>query len=317
MRGLAMVVPVMLAAPSWAQPYPKQYPTKPVRIITAEVGSANDLAARMVAQGLTGVFGQQFIVDNRGGGLCIDIVARAQPDAYTLLFFGSAVWTSPFMRDNWPWDPTRDLTAITAGVSSPNVLTVHPSVAVKSAAELIALARAKPGFLNYGAGTIGASPHLSAELFKSMTGLNILRVPFKGTGPAMTALVGGQVHMMFVGTGSITPHVRAGRVRALAVTSSKPTALMPGVPVLANDVPGYESASMMGFFGPAKLPPPLLARVSKEIVGVLRQTEVTERLFATGNEVIANSPAEFALTVKTEMAKWSKLIREAKLKDDL
>ena len=153
MHRLAVVAFIVSAATAWSQQYakqyPMQYPTKPVRIVTAEVGSANDLAARMVAQGLTHVFGQQFIVDNRGGGMCIDIVARAQPDAYTLLFFGSAVWTSPFMRDNWPWDPTRDLTAITAGVSSPNVLAVHPSVAVKSAAELIALARAKPGYLNW------------------------------------------------------------------------------------------------------------------------------------------------------------------------
>lgn len=153
MRGLIVIAVATLgtlatlASLASAQHDPKQYPTKPVRIVTAEVGSANDLAARMVAQGLTHVFGQQFIVDNRGGGLCIEIVARAQPDAYTLLFFGSAVWTSPFMRENWPWDPTRDLTAITAGVSSPNVLAVHPSVAVKSAAELIALARAKPGYL--------------------------------------------------------------------------------------------------------------------------------------------------------------------------
>jgi tripartite-type tricarboxylate transporter receptor subunit TctC len=302
---------------SWVAPLSAQpYPTKPVRIVTAEVGSANDLVARMSAQGLTSIFGQQFIVDNRGAGLTVDIVARAQPDGYTLLLFGSAVWTSPFMRDNWPWDPTRDLTAITAGVSAPNVLAVHPSVPVKSAAELIVLAKARPGHLNYGAGTIGASPHLSAELFKSMAGVNILWVPFKGTGPAVTALIGGQLHLMFVGTGSITPHVKAGRVKALAVTSLNPTPLMPGVPILANDVAGYESASMMGFFGPAKLPPHVLQRLSKEIVGVLRQPETSERLLATGNEVIANGPAEFSAIVKSEMAKWGKLIREARLKHE-
>lgn len=309
---VAAALPVLSLAAA-AGPGPA-YPSKPVRIVTAETGSVNDVVARIVAQGLTASLGQQAIVDNRGG-LGPEIVARAQPDGYTLLFYGSAVWTSPFMRDNLPWDPIRDFVPITSAVSTPNVLAVHPAVPAKSAAELIALAKAKPGQLNYGAGTIGASPHLSAELFKSMTGLNILRVPFKGTGPAVTAMIGGQVHLMFVGAGSVSTHVKSGRLRALAVTSLQPSALMPGVPVLANDVPGYESASVMGLFAPSKLSPTMVQLLHREIIRVLKQPEVTERLFSTGVEVIGNSPAEFSDQVKREMNKWGKLIRDGRLRE--
>jgi tripartite-type tricarboxylate transporter receptor subunit TctC len=221
------------------------------------------------------------------------------------------------MRDNLPWDPIRDFAAITAAVTSPNVLVVHPTVAAKSASELIALAKARPGQLNYAAGTIGASPHLSAELFKSMTGVNILRVPFKGTGPAVTGLIGGQVHLMFAGAGSVSTHVKSGRLRALAVTSLQPSALMPGVPVLATDVPGFESASMIGFFAPAKLSPAMVQLLHREIVRVLRQQEVTDRLFAAGVEVVGSTPLEFAAKVKSEMDKWGKLIKDARLREDM
>jgi tripartite-type tricarboxylate transporter receptor subunit TctC len=300
------------AAPVAAQ----QYPTKPVRIVTAETGSANDLVARIVAQGLTAGFGHQVIVDNRGGQ-AIEIAARALADGYTLLFYGSAVWTSPFMRDNLPWDPIRDFVAITSAVSSPNVLVVHPAVAAKSAAELIALAKAKPGQLNYGAGTIGASPHLTAELFKSMAGVNILRVPFKGTGPAVTGLIGGQVHLMFAGSGSVSTHAKSGRLRALAVASLQPSALMPGVPPLANDVPGFEAASMMGFFAPAKLSPAMLQLLHREMVRVLRLPDVADRLFAAGVEVVGSSPEAFAAKVKAEMQKWGKLIKDSRLREEM
>lgn len=294
----------------------QNYPAKPVRIVTSEIGSANDLVARIVAQGLTAAFGQQVIVDNRGG-IAIEIAARAPADGYTLLFFGSAVWTSPFMRDNLPWDPIRDFAAITVAVNAPNVLVVHPSLAVKSAAELIALAKAKPGQLNYGAGTIGASPHLSAELFKAMAGVNILRVPFKGTGPAVSGLIGGQVQLMFAGSGSVSTHVRSGRLRALAVTSLQPSALMPGVPLLANDVPGFEVGSMIGFFAPAKISAAMVQLLNREMIRVLRQPDVAERLFGAGVEVVASTPVEFSARIKAEMAKWGKLIKDSRLRDDM
>lgn len=300
-----------VAAVSAAQPL---YPIKPIRIITAEVGSANDLVSRIVGQGLTASLGKQVIVDNRGG-VGIEIAARAQPDGYTLLFYGSAVWTSGFLRDNLPWDPQRDFVAITSAVSSPNVLMVHPSLPVQSTAELIALAKAKPGLLNYAAGTIGASPHLSAELFKAMAGVNILRIPYKGTGPALAGLIAGQAHMMIAGAGSVTGHVKSGKVRGLAVTSLKPSALMPGLPTLAEILPGYESASMMGFFAPAHLPPAMVTRLHGEVLRVLNTREITERLFGAGVEVVGSTPREFADKIKFEMDKWGKLIRDSRLRD--
>ena len=290
------------------------YPTKPVRSITSETGSANDLVARIVANGLTATLGKQVIVDNRGD-VGIEIAARSQPDGYTLLFYGGAVWTAPFLRDNTPWDPLRDFTTITIAVTAPNVLLVHPSVPVRSTAELIALAKAKPGYLNFAAGTIGAAPHLSGELFKAMAGIDIVRLPYKGTGPALAGLMAGQAHLMIAGTGSVTGHVKSARVRALAVTSLQPTALMPGVPALANDLPGFESSSTIAFFAPAHLPPPLLTRLHRDIVQVLNTRDITERLFSAGVEVVGNSPREATARVKLEMEKWGKLIREAGLRN--
>jgi tripartite-type tricarboxylate transporter receptor subunit TctC len=290
------------------------YPTKPIRIITSETGSANDLVARIVANGLTTALGKQVIVDNRGG-VGIEIAARSQADGYTLLFYGGAVWTAPFLRDNTPWDPLRDFTAITIAVTAPNVLLVHPAVAVRTCAELIALARAKPGYLNFAAGTIGAAPHLSGELFKAMANINIVRLPYKGTGPALAGLMAGQAHLMIAGTGSVTGHVKSGRVRALAVTSLQPSALMPGLPTLASDLPGFESSSTIAFFAPANLPPPLLTRLHREIVQVLNTRDITERLFTAGVEVIGNTPREATARVRLEMEKWGKLIREAGLRN--
>ncbi len=290
------------------------FPVKPVRIITAEAGSANDLVSRIVGQGLTAAWSKQVIVDNRGG-VGIEIAARAPADGYTLLFYGGAVWTSPFIRDNLPWDPARDFVALTSAVSSPNVLLVHPSLGVTTIAELIALAKAKPGALNYAAGTLGASPHLSGELFKAMAGVNILRIPYKGTGPALAGLMAGQAHMMIAGAGSVTGHVKSGRLRGLAVTSLKPSALMPGLPTLASELPGFESASMMGFFAPAQLPPAMVTRLHRDIVQVLNTREYTDRLFTAGVEVIGSTPREFADKIKFEMEKWGKLIRESRLRD--
>jgi tripartite-type tricarboxylate transporter receptor subunit TctC len=192
---------------------------------------------------------------------------------------------------------------------------VHPSLGVTNTVELIALAKAKPGALNYAAGTLGASPHLSGELFKAMAGVNILRIPYKGTGPALAGLMAGQAHMMIAGAGSVTGHVKSGRLRGLAVTSLKPSALMPGLPTLASELPGFESASMMGFFAPAQLPPAMVTRLHRDIVQVLNTREYTDRLFTAGVEVIGSMPREFADKIKFEMEKWGKLIRESRLRD--
>ena len=287
------------------------YPNKPIRIMATQPGGLTDIVARLIAPGLTANLGQQIVVDNRGALIAVEIAAKAPPDGYTLLVNGSAFWLLPLLRNNVSWDPVRDFAPITMAVRSPSVLVVHPSVPVKSVADLIALAKARPGALNYAAGTIGATPHLAAELFKAMAGVNIVRVGYKGTGPSVIALVGGEVHLMFAGLGSVAPHVKSGRLRALAVTSAQPSALVPGLPTVAASLPGYEAASILGIFAPAKTPATIINRLHQEIVRAINRTEVKERLFNAGVEVVGSSPEEFTATVKDDMARMGKVIKDA------
>ena len=290
------------------------WPAKPIRIVTVAPGSANDIVARLIAQELRPALGQTVVVDNRGT-IAAEIVARAPADGYTLLLYGSAVWLSPFIRSNTPYDPVKDFAPITLVASSPNVLVVHPSLPVKSARELIALARSRPGDLNYAAGSLGAAPHLAAELFKSMAKLNIVRVAYKGTGGSLIGLLSGEVEMMFPTAGSVTPHIKSGKLRALAVTSLQPTALAPGLPVLAAALPGYESVSLNGMFAPAKTPDPIIRQLNQEIVRIMTRAEVKEKLVAAGTDAMATTPEEFAATIKSEMAKWGALIRDAGIRE--
>lgn len=290
------------------------YPSKPIRIVTVAPGSANDLVTRLISQELRTALGQAVIVDNRGG-IAAEIVAKAPPDGYTLLFYGSAVWLAPFTRDHVPYDPQRDFAPITLAASSPNVLVVHPSLPVKSAKELIALARARPGELNYAAGTLGAAPHLAAELFKAMAGANIVRVAYKGTGPSLIGIIGGQVEMMFPTAGSVMPHIKSGKLRALAVTSLQPSALAPGLPVLAATLPGYESVSLNGMFAPAKTPETHISLLNQEIARIMARPEIRERLLHAGMDAMHTTPDQFAATIKSEMGKWGRIIRESGLRE--
>jgi tripartite-type tricarboxylate transporter receptor subunit TctC len=296
--------------------YAQPYPIKPVRIVTTETGSGNDLVARLIAPWVGVSFGHQVIVDNRGI-LAGEIVAKSLPDAYTLLSYGSPLWLAPFMRERVPYDPVKDFAPITLAASSPNILVVHPSVAVNSVRELIALATAKPGELNYSSSSTGATPHLAAELFKAMMGVNIVRVPYKGSGQALTALIGGQVHLMFPNAGVAAPHLKSARLRALAVTTLESSALAPGLPTMsASGLPGYESVSPFGIFAPAGTPAPLIERLNREMVAALKRVDVTERLFNAGVEVVASAPGELAATIKSEMAKWGKVIRDAGIREE-
>ena len=292
----------------------QNYPTKPVRVVTVEPGSSANLVARAVAQGLTGALGQQVVVDNRGI-VAVETVARAQPDGYTLLFYSDPMWLSPFFREV-SWDPVKDFSPIATTARAPAVLVVHPSLPVKTVRELIALAKARPGELNYGSGSSGSAPHLAAELFKALADVSIVRINFKGTGPAIPALIGGQVQLMFPGAGSVTTHVKAGRLRALAVASAEPSALVPGLPTVAESgLPGFEASSHFGMFAPAKTPATLVNRLHQEIAGVLNRSGVRERLFNAGIETVPGAPYELAALVKSEMARWGKLIRDAGLRD--
>jgi len=286
------------------------YPNRVVRIVTPATGGGSDVLARMIAPSLTESLGQQVIVDNRGS-VGTEIVAKAPPDGYTLLIDGSPLWLQPLFR-KVAWNPLTDFAALTMAVSSPSMLVVHPSVPVKTLRELIALAKARPGDINYAAGTIGATPHLAGEQFKVMAGVNVVRVPYKGTGPGMIGLMGGEVEFMFPGAASAWNYVKQKRLKALAVCSIKPSVLFPGVPTM-NDtgLPGYESVSPQGIVAPAKTPASIVARLNQELVKALNRTETKQRLGELGIEVVANTPEEFSASMKNDIARTAKLIKDA------
>ena len=288
------------------------YPHKPIRIITTEVGGGSDIAARLIAQGMTGPLGQPVIVENRGGGATIsgEIVAKASPDGYTLFVAAGTLWIGPLLRKT-PYDPVKDFAPITLVVSTPNLLIGHPSLA-NSVKELIALAKAKPGQLNYGSGATGASSHLAAELFKSMAGVNIVRIPYKGSGLAVNAVIANEVQMMFPNASIAIPHVKSGRLKALGVTSAEPSAVLPGVPTIsASGLPGYESVLHTGLFAPAKTPAAIITRLNRDIVRYLGTPEAKELFLRTGgSEVVANKPEQFAAKIKSEMVRLGKLIKD-------
>jgi len=286
------------------------YPTKPVRIVVTGVGSGGDFAARLIAQGVAATLGQALIVDNRGSGnLPAEIVAKAAPDGYTLCLSAAPLWITPFLRKT-AYDPLRDFAPVTLAISSPNILVVHPALPVKSVRDLIALIRAKPGALNYATSGIGASSFLAAELFKSMLRADMVRVNYKSGGLALTELISGQVQLMFANAGSVATHLQSGRLKALAVTSAKPSALMPGLPTIAaGGLPGYELVSVQGIFAPAGTPEAVITRLNREFIPFLRRADTREKFFAAGVEAIAGTPEELAATLKSEMARLGKVIQ--------
>lgn len=296
----------------------QDFPAKPVRIVTSDVGGGADVQARLIAQGITPALGQQVIIENRGGGFAPgEAVSRAAPDGYTILYTGSAHWLLPFLRRNVPYDPVADFAPITQSVRAPNLLVAHPSLPVRNVRELIALAKTRPGELNYGSGAPGSSSHLAPELLKYMARIDITRIPYKGVGPALNDLMGGQIQLMFPNAASVTPHVRSGRLRALAVSSKEPSPLAPGVPTVASSgVPGYESVSILGVFAPAKTPDAIVARLNREFVRFLSTPEAKERLFKAGVEAVGSSPQQLAETVRTEMARMGKLIKGLGIRDE-
>ncbi len=290
------------------------YPDKPIRIVTGGTGGSNDIVARLIAQGLTQSWGQGAVVDNRPSGVIPgEIVAKAKPDGYTLLVTGSSFWILALLQDTMPYDPVKDFSPITLPVSTPNIVAVHPSLPVQSIKGLIALAKARPGELNYGTTGMGSSAHLGGELFKALARVNIIRVNYRSVGAALNDLIAGQVQMTFGTAGSVAPHVKSGRLRALAVTSAQPSALFPGLPtVAASGLPEYELVQIFGIFAPANTPRPIVNRLNEEIVRVLNRTDVKEKIFNGGiGEVVGSLPEQLAATVKSEMAKWGKVIKDA------
>ena len=304
--------------PAWGQAA-QAYPVKPLRAIVPFVaGGGTDIMARALAQKLSGTLGQQVIVDNRagGGGVIAAVMAKDAPaDGYTI-FFGtiSTLATNVAVNHKLPYDPLRDYAPITLTSSNPYFLVTHPSVAASSVKEFVALARAKPGQLNYASSGTGGGAHLAAALFLNMAKIDLLHVPHKGAAQSMTDLLGGQVNATFAQPAIMLTHARAGKLKVLGVTSMKRLASWPDAPPIADTVPGYESSSWQGVVAPAKTPKQIVDRLHREIVNALHSSELHKRLMAEGSEIGGMAPTEFAAFIETEIAKWSKVVKEANIK---
>jgi tripartite-type tricarboxylate transporter receptor subunit TctC len=294
------------------------FPNKIVRmIIPLAPGGSTDILARLVAAKLTEAWGQSVIVESRAGGgttIGTDFVAKSAPDGYTLLMATSAYAVNFSLFQKLAFKPT-DFTAVTNVGQTPNVLVVHPSVPAKSVKELVALLRARPGQLNYGSGGVGGSTHLAMELFKLLAKVDIVHVPYKGGGVSVTNIVAGEVTMGFGNLTSVVPFAKAGRLRALAVSSAKRSPLLPEMPTMAEaGVPGFEASTWNGLIVPAATPKDIVAKLNADIVKVLRQPDMRERLASNALEPIADSPAEFNAFIAEEIARWAKVVKASGLK---
>jgi tripartite-type tricarboxylate transporter receptor subunit TctC len=296
----------------------QDFPNRPLRIVASEAGGGGDFAARLIAQNLVPLLGQPVVVENRGGGVIAgDLVARAAADGYTLLLYGNTFWLLPLMRASVPYDPVRDFTPVSLAARATNILVVLPSLPVKSVAELIVFAKASPGTLNYGSAAAGTVNHLAAELFKSMAGVDLVRIAYKGTASVLNALMAGEVQLMFGTSASVSVQVRAGRLRALAVTSLDRSLLFPELPTMAaSGLPGFESVSLHGVFAPAKTPAAVVNRLNAAIVQVLGRADVRERFLASGVETVAGPPNDLAAAMRSEIARMGKVIRAAGIRDE-
>lgn len=297
-----------------AQPYP----TKPVRLIVpfAPGGSADNLA-RTLQPALIEVLGQPLVLDNRPGGsstIGSELAVKAVPDGYTLLLITTTHTVNPGLM-KLPYDPVKDFAPVSLVVSQANILVVHPSVPARTVKELLALARAKPNTVNFASGGNGSSPHLSGELLKLVTGVQITHVPYKSSGPAVTDLLGGHVPMMFVGPLAVAQHIKSGRLRALAVAASKRSSMLPEVPTMAEaGAPGVETGTWYAILAPAKTPKAIIDKANSAVARVLQMPEIRTRLLSQGVDIVGSSPEELGAHIKSEIAKWGKVIREANVR---
>ena len=298
------------------------YPDRPIRLILPfPTGGPTDIIARVFGAKLGEAVGQQIVVDNRGGAagvIACEIAARSAPDGYTLLLGVVGTMTvNPNLSAKLNYDPQRDFAPVSLLSASPYVLAVGTGVPAQSVKELVALAKASPGRLNFASGGVGTGNHLSGELFKITTGIDIVHVPYKGASQAITDVVSGRIQIWFINLLPATPHLKAGRVRALAVTSARRSAAAPDIPTVAESgYPGYETTSWHGILVPAKTPPVIVKRLHAEFAKIARQPEVREQLGAQGSDVIGSTPEEFAAHIKSELAKWSKVIKSAGIKPE-
>jgi len=312
MRWVSLAL-CLLAAPALAQ----DYPSRPVRIIVpSPPAGGTDIVGRVLAEHFTKAFGQQFFVENKPGAgnlIGIEAAARSAPDGYTLLMAPSTIVLNAVLYKKVPFDPVKDFAPITLTATAPNILIVNPSVPAKTTAELIALAKQKPGALNYGTPGIGTSPHLCMELMKYMAGIDIQHVPYRGTAAVVTDVMSGQIAVAFATALTAKPQVDAGRVRALAVSGPRRVEAMPNVPPVGEAVPGYEAMQWYGLLAPAGTPNRVIERLNAEAKKALVSQEMKQRLAADGAEPLSSTPAEFAAFIRRELDKWSKVVDVAKI----
>ena len=299
----------------------QQYPTRPVRVLVASSpGSAADIVARIVTERLPELLGQQVVIDNRagaGGNIGAEIAARAAPDGYTVFIASPAHVINACMQKDLTYDLMRDFRPVVLLTTGAYVVVVNPRVPVKSVKELIAYAKAQPGKLNYASAGTGNATHLAGELFRFMTGVNIVHVPYKGAGPAITDLLGGQVDLMFSNITAVLPHVQSGKLRALAVTGPKRSAAVSQLPTVAEaGVPGYEVTSWFALLVPVRTAPDIVTKLNRDVVRVLQSAEVKERLAAQGAEPVGGTPEELMAFIRAEVARWCKVIKAAGIKPE-
>jgi tripartite-type tricarboxylate transporter receptor subunit TctC len=315
-----MLVFALLATTLGAQA--QSYPNKPIRLICPfPPGGAVDIASRATAHTLSQLLGQPVTVDNRpgaGGNIGAEITAKSAPDGYTLLMTTSGIMgINPALYSKIPFDSIKDFAPVSMLVSLNNVLVLNPSVPAKSVQEVINLAKAQPGKLTYASSGNGTSIHLSGELFKSMTGVDMLHIPYKGSSPAVTDLLAGQVNMMFDNIPSSLPHIKAGKLRALAVTGSKRSQLLPDLPTIAEaGVPGYDSYVWFGVVAPAGTPSEIIAKLNAALVKTAATPEFRDRLTSQGYDVMSSTPEQMAASIRGEIAKWGKVVKASGAKVD-
>jgi tripartite-type tricarboxylate transporter receptor subunit TctC len=321
LRAASVCMLALLSAIAGAQDAARDYPTKPIRfLVPYPPAGGTDIVARTLTEPLSQVLGQPIIIDNRGGAagnLGTDLAAKAPADGYTVLFTLSSHTINPRLYDKLPFDVEKDFVPVSLAAMIPQILVVNPTVPVNNVKELIALARSQPGKLNYASVGTGSPGHIAGELFKLKTGVDMVHVPYKGGGPAVTDTLGGQVQLLFVSLPAALQYVKAGRLRALAVTSDQRSVAAPDIPTIAESgVPGYESAAWFGFMAPAGTPREVIARLHKEVVAILRTPDIRERLAKDGAEVVASSPEEFDAYIRAEAVKWAKVVKSAGIKPE-
>ncbi len=310
---------LLSCAAAFAQGPGEAYPAKPVRIVIGLApGGGTDIQARLFAQKLSENFGRTFVVENRtgaGGTVAYAQAAKAAPDGYTLLGVTSGYTITPSVYAKLPYDPVKDFAPISLVVQAPFLLLTHPSLPVKSVKDLIALARTQPGTLDCGSAGYGSSTHMAFELFKSLAGVRITHIPYKGTGPALVDVMAGQVHMIFGNVLSTMSSVKSGRLKALAVTTAQRSRVLPDLPTLVEaGVPGYENSTWFGFFAPAGTPAAVLGRLNAELVKISQSPDVVERLAPDGGEPVGSTPEQFGRLIASEITRWRRVVKDSGLK---